>query len=89
MSGLGQLIVGIIFIIIFFGTLTIDTIPIIWTGALIVGVINVLAGLYNMGKSAISPQRNSTNLGFVSTCPQCGARNKREQDTCANCGAKL
>jgi len=46
--GIAELLLGSIFILVFFATLTISTIPIVWTGAMLTGVVFVLYGLYHL-----------------------------------------
>ncbi|MCW3977626.1 MAG: hypothetical protein NWE77_06815 [Candidatus Bathyarchaeota archaeon] len=50
-SGVGELVIGIVLIIIFLATLSIEQIPIIWTGALIGGIITIISGLYKMARA--------------------------------------
>ena len=45
MAGEGKIIVGFILILIFFATLTIKSIPIIWVGALMSGISFIIKGL--------------------------------------------
>jgi hypothetical protein len=62
MAGEGELVLGFILIIVFFATLTIKDIPIIWTGALIGGIISIISGLWKMLKSSGSPQTQPSRL---------------------------
>ncbi|MCW3996869.1 MAG: hypothetical protein NWE98_12065 [Candidatus Bathyarchaeota archaeon] len=57
MRGLGEIIVGFILIGIFFFTLTEDSIPIIWTGALIAGVVFIGSGIKHLITSEQHPRQ--------------------------------
>jgi hypothetical protein len=48
MAGVGKFFLGIVLVIIFFITLNTPSIPIIWTGAGVVGAIFVVQGLMEM-----------------------------------------
>ena len=48
MSGAGKCVLGIIMIIIFFITLTTESIPVIWTGAGLVGAYFIYSGIREM-----------------------------------------
>ena len=49
-QGLVEIIIGFILLLVFYATLTIRVIPIIWTGAALMGVVFILYGLYHILK---------------------------------------
>lgn len=49
-QGMAEIIVGFILILVFFATLTMESIPIVWTGAMLMGVVFILYGLYHLVK---------------------------------------
>jgi hypothetical protein len=57
MAGVGEVVFGFILIGIFIITLVTVEIPIIWTGALIGGIISVITGFYHMAQSSRKPQQ--------------------------------
>jgi len=57
MAGGGKIVVGVILILIFFVTLTVESIPIVWIGAAISGIAFILKGLYE----ALFPKEGTYN----------------------------
>jgi hypothetical protein len=102
MKGVGNLIVGFILIFIFLATLTIQTIPFIWTGALLMGIVSIASGIYQMAKSATSsPQQNiyyppppppveiPNQVQSAIPCPKCGHPTFPGETFCGNCGTSI
>jgi len=87
MAGAGEVIAGFVFIFIFFITLSVASIPIIWTGALIVGISLVIRGLYHMAKSSGNTQVYNTGVLPNWVCPTCGYQNGTNSANCKQCGS--
>jgi predicted RNA-binding Zn-ribbon protein involved in translation (DUF1610 family) len=92
-NGVGELVLGFILILVFVATLTIETIPIIWTGALISGIILIIRGIYNSLKgekpiTTMQPLPNSTisSRATSTLCPECGREISAEYSFCPSCG---
>ena len=47
-QGILEIAIGFVLFLVFLVTLTIEIIPIIWTGAALMGLISVLYGLYHL-----------------------------------------
>ena len=93
MAGLGEVIVGFILMGIFYITLTTVEIPIIWTGALLGGIVLVLRGFYHMATSSNTSQQTVRGMPLPPhpsrTCRKCGFRNKQDTGPCERCGQYL
>lgn len=94
-SGIKEIVVGITLMIIFYATLTINAIPVVWIGALISGIIYFANGLWKViqkkrtlqtfpvAKESIPQQRGPKK------CRICGWSNPNGFLYCGKCGNPL